>query len=35
LDVLGDGVLKHVACRVKVDGSAPEASATEADGQMC
>ena len=29
LHVLGDGVLKDVACRVNVDGTAPEASATE------
>ena len=30
MDVLGDAVMKHVACRVTVDGSLPEASPVEA-----
>ena len=30
MDVLGDGVMKHVACRVTVDGTLPEASPVEA-----
>ena len=30
MDVLGDGVMKHVACRVTVDGTIPEASPVEA-----
>ena len=30
MDVLGEGVMKHVACRVTVDGSLPEASPVEA-----
>ena len=29
MDVLGDAVMKHVACRVTVDGSLPEASPVE------
>ena len=30
MDVLGDAVMKHVACRVTVDGTLPEASPVEA-----
>ena len=30
MDVLGDAVMKHVACRVTVDGILPEASPVEA-----
>ena len=30
MDALGDSVMKHVACRVTVDGSLPEASPVEA-----
>ena len=30
MDILGDAVMKHVACRVTVDGSLPEASPVEA-----
>ena len=30
MDVLGDAVMKHVACRVAVDGTLPEASPVEA-----
>ena len=30
MDVLGDAVMKHVACRVIVDGTLPEASPVEA-----
>ena len=30
MNVLGDGVMKHVACRVTVDGTIPEASPVEA-----
>ena len=30
MDVLGDGVMKHVSCRVTVDGTLPEASPVEA-----
>ena len=30
MDVLGDAVMKHVACRVTVDGALPEASPVEA-----
>ena len=30
MDVLGDAVMKHVACRVTVDGCLPEASPVEA-----
>ena len=30
MDVLGDAVMKHVACRVTVDGNLPEASPVEA-----
>ena len=30
MDVLGDAVMKHVACKVTVDGTLPEASPVEA-----
>ena len=30
MDVLGDAVMKHVACRVTVDGTLPEPSPVEA-----
>ena len=30
MDVLGDAVMKHVCCRVTVDGTLPEASPVEA-----
>ena len=30
MDVLSDAVMKHVACRVTVDGTLPEASPVEA-----
>ena len=30
MDALGDSVMKHVACRVTLDGSLPEASPVEA-----
>ena len=30
MDVLGDAVMKHVACGVTVDGTLPEASPVEA-----
>ena len=30
MGVLGDAVMKHVACRVTVDGTLPEASPVEA-----
>ena len=30
MDVLGDGVMKHVSCKVTVDGTLPEASPVEA-----
>ena len=30
MDILGDAVMKHVACRVTVDGTLPEASPVEA-----
>ena len=30
MDALGDSVMKHVACRVTVDGALPEASPVEA-----
>ena len=30
MDALGDSVMKHVACKVTVDGSLPEASPVEA-----
>ena len=30
IDILGEGCLQHVACRVTVDGTLPEASPVEA-----